>query len=378
MKPDPSVASAHTGSRRLARLCALGASIFLSAGVTIGAAAEFQALDMNRALSVSADGSVVVGTQFNDAANTDNAVVWRNGVITKLGTLGGKRSTAYGVSADGRVVVGAADGPQSEFFAFRWTGGTMVSLGVIPESKGFASAAFAASADGSVIVGNSQGAIAGRQPFRWVKSRGMDAGTMISLDAKDGSKGTARSTNADGSIVVGQVLVTGGQFDEVAFRWVGGQRTLLGTLGGRSSNASATNADGSVVVGFSKNQRGRQEAFRWVNGVMTGLGHMSPGDSEFNGSTANAVSADGNIVIGNSFGGRAEDAHVFRWTPTEGMQSVRLMLEAAGVRLTDWQLGSVTGVSADGRVLVGHGQDSAGDDRAWRVILDPPRAQPKR
>jgi probable HAF family extracellular repeat protein len=38
-----------------------------------------------------------------------------------LGTLGGGESEAYGVSADGSVVVGWADNAAGQLRAFRWT-----------------------------------------------------------------------------------------------------------------------------------------------------------------------------------------------------------------------------------------------------------------
>lgn len=75
----------------------------------------------------------------------------------------------------------------------------MVGLGALPGAT-FGSEAFGISADGSVIVGRSDSA-AGRQAFRWTAAGGM-------LGLGDLSGGTfeslARSISADGSVVVGQ------------------------------------------------------------------------------------------------------------------------------------------------------------------------------
>src|SRR5438105_4002183 len=71
-----------------------------------------------------------------------------------LGNLpGGNESLAYGVSADGSVVVGESDSASSQQ-AFRWTSGEgMVGLGYLAGAA--YSYASGVSADGSVIVGAS-------------------------------------------------------------------------------------------------------------------------------------------------------------------------------------------------------------------------------
>ena len=68
-------------------------------------------------------------------------------------------SGAYGISADGSVVVGFGDSGDSGdpvlTEAFRWTsGGGIVGLGELP-GGGFGSVAYAVSADGGVVVGDS-------------------------------------------------------------------------------------------------------------------------------------------------------------------------------------------------------------------------------
>jgi probable HAF family extracellular repeat protein len=88
-----------------------------------------------------------------------------------LGTLGGLFSRAYGVSADGTVVVGGAFNAANRYHAFRWTAsGGMQDLDT-PSSAG--SEAYGVSADGSVVVGSAQNTSGGYRAFRWTASGGM-------------------------------------------------------------------------------------------------------------------------------------------------------------------------------------------------------------
>ncbi len=83
-----------------------------------------------------------------------------------------------------------------------------------------------------------------------------------------------------------------GQAEAATFTW-------LGDLSGGTSysEALAVSADGRVVVGYAGSPNG-EEAFRYENGVMTGLGDL-PGRTPYE-SRATAVSADGAIVAGTS------------------------------------------------------------------------------
>jgi probable HAF family extracellular repeat protein len=123
----------------------------------------------------------------------------------------------------------------------------------------------------------------------------------------------------------------------------------LGDLPGGTfrSYANAVSDDGSTVVGYSSSASssasGLYEAFRWTrDGGMVGLGDL-PG---FNvSSVAFGVSGDGSVVVGggNEEGGSAEG---FRWTSAGGM-----------VGLGDLPGGTFVSrafsVSSDGSVVVG-------------------------
>ncbi len=141
-----------------------------------------------------------------------------------LGTLGGPTSDAFGVSADGTVVVGQAENG-TWTHAFRWTAaGGMVDLGDMAGAGGGNSFAYGVNADGTVVVGNTDTGN-GSFAFRWTQAG------MISLGAfPNGAGSNANAVNADGTVVVGQAH--DGNFNR-AFRWTpGGGMFDLGTLPG--------------------------------------------------------------------------------------------------------------------------------------------------
>jgi probable HAF family extracellular repeat protein len=310
------------------------------------------------AYGISADGSVVVGLATDGAAgDASRAFRWTQaGGMVNLGTLnGGNYSTANGVSADGSVVVGrATDGAVGNANrAFHWTqAGGMQSLGVL--NGGNYSAATGVSADGSVVVGLATDGAVGNasRAFRWTQ-----AGGMVSLGVLNGGNySTANGVSADGSVTVGQATDGAESNASRAFRWTqaGGMVSLGALNGGDFSVARGVSADGSVIVGQATDGAAgnASRAFRWTQaGGMVSLGALNGGDF----SAAYGVSADGSVVVGQATDGAAgNDSRAFRWTQASGMQSVEQWLTANGVTVSpSLHTYSASATNSDGSVVVG-------------------------
>jgi probable HAF family extracellular repeat protein len=332
----------------------------------------------SQAYGISADGSTAVG--YSDSYNPSGVQAFRwtaASGMQGLGDLPGSNrfSYAYGANADGSVVVGFGSSLQGRE-AFRWTSSTgLQGLGDLP-GGGFESIAFGASADGSVIVGygNASGNF---EAFRWTSTSGMQG----LGDLSGGSfNSVAGSVSADGSVIVGTGNTASGS--EV-FRWTSGSGMVgLGFLRGDTvTGGAAISADGSTIVGTSGKPgicdefgcalADRAEAFRWSsNGGMQGLGFLAPGT--YSGATA--VSGDGSVIVGGAYGDFDGDfqleARLFIWDVIHGMRDLQqLLVNDYGLDLTGWSSMNVTGISADGRTIVGNGTNPSGYAEGWIATL---------
>jgi probable HAF family extracellular repeat protein len=182
--------------------------------------------------------------------------------LTWLGTLGGNESGAFGVSADGAVVVGVARNAAGQYRAFRWTAlGGMQDLGRLGGNESWA---WGVSADGAVVVGWAENAAGGYRAFRWTAGGMQDLGTPPGYDRSSEAFGVS----ADGSVVVGWARNAAGYYR--AFRWTesGGMEDLNTTYASLLTNGSvlvqafAISPDGRYIVGSGYNAATRRgEAF---------------------------------------------------------------------------------------------------------------------
>jgi probable HAF family extracellular repeat protein len=262
---------------------------------------------------VSRGGRWVVGTSIPE-------------VVTPLGTsnpLFPPYSRAFGLSGDGSVIVGSSSSPQSNFQAYRWTAGVTTSIGDLTGGT-VSSTAYAISDDGSVIVGESQSTL-GKQAFMRTGSAAMVGLGDLPLGAFSSS---ARGISPDNKTIVGVGATTiSGVAANVAFRWTAatGMKALAlpapvpdYTFSG--SQADAVSSNGDVIVGYSGKSRPMVDP---------------------NGHTTIVTIPVGTAWFGNS---------------TKRFTELAI---AAGINASDLFFGEAVGISADSNTVVGNGQSGA-------------------
>jgi probable HAF family extracellular repeat protein len=293
------------------------------------------------------------------------AVLWSNGHIHNLGTLGGNESGALAVNSAGQAAGVASNripdsysmfGWGAQTRAFIWQNGTMTDLGTLGGTDAFALAInehgwvtgpsysdtnlstncpwpltthpFLVDGHGMHDLGtlggscgfpnviNNQGQVAGDSnltgdtalhPFLW------DGERMIDLGSFGGTAGDATFMN-DAGEVVGSMNLPGDQMWH-AFRWKNGELHDLGTLD-KCSTAWGINSKGQIV-GASGDCGVAVHAFLWEGGHMIDLTKLIPPHIEL--TYALSINDRGQIAaIGRvPGGGDVGVQHAFLLTPTD-------------------------------------------------------------
>lgn len=324
------------------------------------------------ATGVSDDGRVVVGRGTREGGSRprdglSEAFRWTaEDGLEGLGSLFASDgiSSAAGVSGDGSIIVGSTSGPGAAH-AFRWDRANgMVALE--PASAG-ASFRFghAVSSDGTTIAGGGFDPSSERVTFRWTAETG-----GVPIDDLPGGHIDSIATDLthDGSVIVGLSLVEEGY---VAFRWDALTGTSeIPTFAGREfSDARAVSRDGSIIIGIAGSPLEGIRSYRWDESQ--GTTWLEDPSGAIQDLAVGDLSGDGAVMIGSGRTGTAFSEPVI-WDATHGWRELDVLLATLGVDLSGWTLTSANAISADGRVIVGHGQNPAGEQEAWVAVIPEP------
>lgn len=275
---------------------------------------------------ISGNGNVLVGETSLGFANSPilaSRYDRTTGVMTNLGALGGglDQSRATGASYDGAVVVGFSinDFSSNVARAFRWTpAGGMQNLGVTRPGQHHHSEAAAVSADGMRVIGFSYGVPGPGDAFLWTTVGGM---------------------------------------------------SILPSIPGAPSGyyfAYGMNQDASIIVGVLSPSSGIERGVMWMNGQAVDLG-----TGRLQGTCARAVNDDGGVIVGQVRIGNTFSAGLWRsgigWEPLESYLLSIGMSVPAGIDLND-----ATGISRDGRTIVGYTSVSGLSRQSWVATIPSP------
>lgn len=318
---------------------------------------------------ISADGRVVVGASYSPAAKT-HAFYWTKATGMRAFDVppSTEVSSAYDVSADGRTVVGYMSGA-SGTTAVRWIDGVPELLPTQPANWSITYAG-ALSRDGLVMTGHydddSSSEIIG---YRWSSSTGFVTLGRLSDEMPNSNP---HGISGDGSTIVG-LSHDDSSSTTSAFRWTAleGIASLDGA--GRYSHSRADDAsfDGSVIVGTGRLMiSDRSEAFRWTAGE--GIVPLGGPSATISRGSAQAITPDGKTIVGGAEFNDPFDSGPFVWNEQHGMRSLARMLRDSGISLDGWDLGTAIGVSDDGRTITGFGKNPKGENEAWVAVLPVP------
>ncbi|WET51367.1 T9SS type A sorting domain-containing protein [Chryseobacterium indologenes] len=222
---------------------------------------------------------------------------------------------------------------------YMWTANTgIVQIGSI--SNGYpASGKTVVSNNGNTIASSVTNAATGFNEisiYDVVSSTWVNKGGLVPT-GWDGSVSSTWGMSPNGSTIVGLGWLTASNAHAVKWDETNGMIDLGSIVSGRSSRANAISADGSVVVGWQDEPTGTRSGAKWIDGVESFI-------TDSNGNNvgeAGAVSADGNTIIGSA------NPNPYVWKAATGLTYITHPNASFSFK------GGATGVSGDGKKVIG-------------------------
>ena len=282
------------------------------------------------ARAVNATGEVT-GAAGNNNTDLSDVILYSDGTMTSLGTLGGTSGIGNGINASGQVA-GYSTNSAGTYRAFVSNGGTLTDIGDL----GGGSAVAYAINDLGVVVGSAVTANGENHPFAYHKGRMIDLGTLGS--SNNDWWNSAQGIN-NSNVVTGTSYDAQGNF--FGFVWKNGKMTKMGTLGGLWSQAYSINNKNQITgLAYTKNGLAHGFVTNCATCALKDLGTFAGSTSTVWGFGIN----DSGVVVGQSTFAGTYHAFVYSGGKIKDLNS---MIPAG----SGWVLIEADSINAGGQIV---------------------------